>query len=424
MLSSVVVAMPPRDPHAPAREAGPREGATETGGDHDPRPGQVSMAASGAAGMARVVASGPDAERYVLLDQVGSGGSADVYTAFDRKLDRKIAIKLIRSDARAAEGRLLREAQALARLRHPHVVTVYDAGTLDDRVFVAMELIDGQSLRGWLAERRRGWREILAVLLAAGEGLAAVHDAGLVHRDFKPENVLVGKDGSVRVADFGLVRSAGDTRPDGVDAAALSPTFSSDLTGVGAVVGTPRYMSPEQGAGGVVDARSDQFSFCAALYRALYDEPPFAGETPDEISANIAAGKLREPPAGRRVPGWLAAALRRGLAASPAARWPSMAALLVDLRRDRTRWLRRGGLAAVVVAVGVTVAFVLARPHGPPPCAGSAARLARVWDPSVRDAVSRAFVATGNAHAAETSTRFAAQLDDYTSAWAAARTDA
>src|SRR4051812_10268762 len=226
--------------------------------------------------------------RYVVLERIGSGGMGVVYAAYDPELDRKVALKLLRPDRAGAAGeaalRLQRGAQAIARLSDPHVVAVYDAGTFGDQVFVAMELMEGRTLRQWLGEGKRGWREIVDVFVAAGRGLAAAHAAGLVHRDFKPDNVLLGTDGRVKVADFGLARPVGDADPGGGEAALMeSPgsrgLLATPLTEWGVAMGTPAYMAPEQLRGERADARSDQFSFCVALWEALYGRKPFAGES-------------------------------------------------------------------------------------------------------------------------------------------------
>jgi serine/threonine protein kinase len=206
-----------------------------------------STADAAPSSIAPVVVGG---ERYVLIDQRGRGGTAVVYTAYDRQLDRKIAIKIMHRGG-GAQNRLLREAHALAKLRHPNVVTVYDIGKMPDGLFLAMELVEGETLRAWLAAERRGWREILRIFVLAGRGLSAAHAQGLVHRDFKPDNVLIGTDGAVRVADFGLARLSHDSEPEDESEPTSSPSPSAlhfDLTDAGAVVGTPRYMSPEQHA--------------------------------------------------------------------------------------------------------------------------------------------------------------------------------
>jgi serine/threonine protein kinase len=206
--------------------------------------------------------------RYLLLDQLGSGGMGVVYSAYDPGLDRKVAVKLLRlsqAEHKSSKARLLREAQAMARLQHPNVLAVFDAGTLGDEVFIAMELVHGSNVTAWLAQQRRSWREILQVFISAGRGLAAAHAADLVHRDFKPDNVLIGQDGRVRVTDFGLARDLGAEHSLSLTASELTPWMEeSRLTRTGMLLGSPAYMSPEQFQSRNVDARSDQFSFCVA----------------------------------------------------------------------------------------------------------------------------------------------------------------
>ncbi|HEU0035360.1 MAG TPA: protein kinase, partial [Kofleriaceae bacterium] len=264
------------------------------------------------------LAPGTHVGRYVIGDVLGTGGMGIVYSARDPDLDRDVAIKILRPElARVhpdATRRIVREAQAMARVAHPNVVSVFDVGTLGDQVFVAMERVTGTSLRAWLADAPRTRAQILEVFLAAGRGLVAAHDAGIVHRDFKPDNVLVGHDGRVRVTDFGLAYSEHD--PD-------EP----------AIAGTPAYMSPEQHAGGNLDPRSDQFSFAVALYEALYGERPFAGATREQLAEAIARGQVRPPRGSARVPGSMRAIVVRALSATPGARYPTLDAMLRALAR-------------------------------------------------------------------------------------------
>jgi hypothetical protein len=294
--------------------------------------------------------------RYVISGVLGSGGMGVVYAAEDPRLGRRVALKLLHpSLAEASEEqqqRLLREAQAMARLSHPNVLPVFDLGTEGRQVFLAMELIEGPTLAAWLRQRERPWREILGLFLEAGRGLAAAHQAGLVHRDFKPANVLVGADGRPRVTDFGLVR-VGATSDEGLPQA---PPRSGEatLTQTGTVAGTPAYMSPEQLAGRPVDARGDQFSFCVALYEALHGVRPFTADAPPEHRWT-----LRRPERSPRLPGYVRAALARGLALDPLERFPSMAALLEALTRPpmpRRRWVAlglAGSLALAGMGVGI-----------------------------------------------------------------------
>nr|WP_276603319.1 protein kinase [Nannocystis pusilla] len=309
--------------------------------------------------------------RFTVLRQIGAGGMSVVYAAYDERLDRRIAVKLLRSgESTDNQARLLREAQAMARLSHPNVVAVHEVGAWEQQVYVAMEFVRGPNLREWLQAVPRDIREIREVFVAAGRGLAAAHHAGLVHRDFKPANVLVGDDGRVRVGDFGLVRHAGDEPLDGpapapVLAASLvqagAPVeLSTTLTQTGAILGTPAYMSPEQHLGRPVDARSDQFSFCVALYEALYGAPPFAGRDLFELVRRVLAGAVSPVPEDSKVPAWLRRAILRGLAVDPAARWPGMDDLLDELERDPERaWrIRRGAALVGVAVVGVVVGLI------------------------------------------------------------------
>ena len=326
--------------------------------------------------------------RYRIERRLGAGAMGVVYQAHDPQLDRKVAIKVVhpRLSRRAdAAERLLREARAMAKLRHPNVVSVYDAGTTDGQLFVAMELIEGTSL-GELLRRRtpeeaRDWERWFALMRDAGRGLAAAHAAGILHRDFKPDNVLVATDGRVCVGDFGLAdvrpddgapelrAGAGARSPDPALDATLIPEADSEgglrLTTTGAVVGTPAYMAPEQLRGDPVDARADQFSYCAALFEALYGVRPFdtagkAGEAAlEELRAAIGEGRMVPPPPGSRVPARLRDVVARGLAASPAARWGSMRELLAALAPPRSRAREIALVAAIaiaVIAVGVAIA--------------------------------------------------------------------
>jgi eukaryotic-like serine/threonine-protein kinase len=348
--------------------------------------------------------------RYTILGLIGAGGMGEVYRARDPQLERDIAVKVlpraVGGSSLAARSRFLREAQALARLNHPNVVAVYDVGTVDDQVFVAMELVAGVPLVEWM-RARRSWREVRDVFIAAGRGLAAAHAAGIIHRDFKPHNVMVG-DARVVVLDFGLARRGDElvTPPEGSAEAVLAVP----LTRTGDVLGTPGYMSLEQLEGRPAGERSDQFSFCASLFEALFGRLPHDGDT---------VGKLIQarrhpvvPPATPRHPRWLTAQVLRGLEADPEARHPSMESLLAALLRDpaarRRRWM---AAAAAIVAGGAVVAGLAGARTAS--CGGSARRLRGAWDDPVRQAVKRAFLATGRAHAEKTYTLVAERLDEY-----------
>ncbi|HWM87629.1 MAG TPA: serine/threonine-protein kinase [Kofleriaceae bacterium] len=382
---------------------------------------------------------GTTIRRYVVLDEVGAGAMGVVYAAYDYGLDRKVALKLLR-DPRpgAARKRLLREAQALAKLSHPHVIAVYDVGTHREQVFVAMEFVEGVTLREWLAAEPRGWREVVDVFRRAGEGLAAAHAAGIVHRDFKPDNVLIDGRGRVRVGDFGLALVDRDEEEAAGAAPAAEERSASPvdatLTATGVVLGTPAYMAPEQhSAARSIDARADQFAFCVALYEGLYGERPFAGDSAFALYEQIEAGTVREPrardrAAGQRAPAWLRDIVVRGLAFNPAARHPSMEALLDELRRPRAVRRRRLIAAAVATAVaagaagGAAAAGLFASADRP--CQDVAARLAGVWDDARKRELRDAFVGSGARDADPQWKAFERNLDRYAAAWVAMAGDA
>ena len=340
--------------------------------------------------------------RFIFVRPLGEGGMGIVTLAYDEELDRKVALKMIRQgycDQPEHRRRLLREAQSLARLSHPNVVTLYEVGEHQGRPYLAMEYVEGTDLRRWLREAPRSRREILRAFVDAGRGLAAAHAVGLVHRDFKPANVLVGLDGRARVLDFGLSRAAVQGGP-----------AADAVTVAGAIIGTPAYMSPEQLMGQPLDARSDQYSFAVALYEALVGARPFTGRS--------LADRLREgfeaPPAGAALPRRLARALARALAPVPAQRFPSMDALLDALTRSpwrRWRWLAYGvALSGAAFGLGL----YLARPE---PCAGAAEQLAGAWDQDSRDA---ALTALGDGGSADL---LVERVDVYARAWTEARRD-
>jgi len=317
-------------------------------------------------GEPQVLRPGTHVGRYVVAELIGAGGMGVVYRCDDPELNRRVAVKLLRRDLRAAigEARLLREAQAMARISHGNVIAVHDVGTHEQQVFVAMELVEGESLRTWLKAAPRSVGEIVQVFAAAGRGLAAAHAAGLIHRDFKPDNVLVGTDGRVRVTDFGLARVDEEVRSE-TPSREQQVAVDDPLTVSGAVIGTPAYMAPEQHGGGHVDARSDQFAFCVALYEALYGERPFAGKTYLELAAEVKAGRVRPPPAARRgaVPATLRAIVLRGLSVRPGDRFATMDDLLEALGRDRTRvprtlaWILL--VATVIAGVGLFADWIV-----------------------------------------------------------------
>jgi formylglycine-generating enzyme required for sulfatase activity len=371
--------------------------------------------------------------RYVILERIGAGAMGVVYGAYDPQLDRKIALKLLRGigagAAPLARARMMREAKAMARLQHPNVAAVHDVGVADDdRVFLATEFLSGGTLHAWLEAKPRTWRELLGVFTQAGRGLAAAHAEGLVHRDFKPDNVLLDKEGRARVVDFGLARNieaadaesknggtidlgramsdqdnAAEPREDpyppprydptaetGVD---MSPSDKLDkLTRTGALMGTPAYMAPEQFLGEPTDERTDQFSFCVALYEALYGERPFEGDTLLSLSVSVTGGNFRALPRDRDVPAWVRRAVMRGLAIKRESRYPSMTALIAALEDDPAVKQRRRLLGAAVLGVALACVLVarqfVVRRH---------AEVERQVAAAVADAKTRAATARGDA---------------------------
>ncbi len=278
---------------------------------------------------------------FVLLAELGRGGMGTVFAAYDERLDRKAAIKLLHTRNRPSHvhrRKMLREAQAMARISHPNVVSIYEVGEAGDRVFIAMEFIDGQTLARWQRQPGRTWQEILAMYLQAGNGLAAAHAAGIIHRDFKPDNVLVSRDGRARVLDFGLAKP-GERLLDSEDPVDVSLVRSGPqpkLTVDGLISGTPGYMAPEQYDGQPVDARADQFSYCAALFEALFGVPPFAGKMAAEIASNTLSGHVQSRPKDSPVPVELQRALLRGLSNNAEQRFPRMDDLLAALLLETT----------------------------------------------------------------------------------------
>jgi serine/threonine protein kinase len=427
---------------------------------------------SGSAPLARGASIG----RYVVLSLVGRGGMGDVYAAYDPELDRKVAVKLLRvkpgNGVSLTEGRqrTLREAQAIARLSHPNVVVVFDVGTFEDKVFIAMEFVEGNTLAYWTEAQPRTWQEILKVFVAAGRGLEAAHEKGLVHRDFKPDNVMIGRDGKVRVMDFGLARQVSEKLPsDGVPRriptempeeagqveVGSSPTivinaggerqdteamhtstsglFDARLTRTGAMMGTPAYMAPEQFFNAPTDARTDQFSFCVALYEALYGQRPFEGNNLSTLTGNVVRGSVREPPAGAKVPPWVRRIVLRGLRPVIGDRYPSMGDLLDALGKSpyakRRRFLYAGVAVVVTVGFGVGVRESLADRRAI--CGGAAEKLADIWElegapgaatvggePPRQAAIHAAFLRTGKSYAVDVFVTASRALTSYAQSWA------
>ncbi|MEM7156829.1 MAG: serine/threonine-protein kinase [Myxococcota bacterium] len=362
--------------------------------------------------------------RFTVIEEIGRGGMGAVYSAYDDQLDRKVAIKVLTCDAdeHEAQQRFQREGQAMARLSHPHVVTVHEVGESDGQSYLAMEFIRGQSLSRWMNGEPE-WREVLEVFIQAGEGLAAAHDAGLVHRDLKPANIMRSDAGVVKVLDFGLARAIEDTETESLGPRSVtSSVLGSSFTRTGTVMGTPAFMAPEQLRGETVDARSDQFSFCVALHDALFGVRPFAGRTISELMIAMQHGELQPIPKGSRVPAPVRKAVLRGLSIDPAERWGSMDDLLEPLRRQAVP--RRRGFIAFGVAVGLLGLGAERYMAQSERCTGAAKHLEEVWDDTRRERVGAAIRETGVSFADDTWSRVEPRLDDYAAGWSAAHTEA
>ena len=384
----------------------------------------------GAASAAMTVSSDLSGEcvgRFRLMERLGAGAMGEVYSAYDEQLDRKVAVKLVKPGVRSRADiseRLLREAKTLARLSHPNVVQVYEAGTFRERVYVAMEFVRGMTLDAWRKENaeKASWKEVLALFLAAGEGLIAAHRAGLVHRDFKPANVLVGADGRVRVLDFGLARTeATDDDAPSPDATPLDESHGllATLTQTGSILGTPAYMSPEQWQAKKVDARSDQFSFCVALYEALYGKRPFQPKTNFQLAKLTAEGAYEAPPKNTQVPKRLWPIIERGLAVDPDKRHPDMKDLLEALSWDpdkRRRSVLMAAGALVVLVASIAITSVLSARREANPCRLAGQTVDGAWNGKVRSKIAHAFDATRLPYAKATWERLSSQLDTYAGA--------
>ncbi len=366
--------------------------------------------------------SGPKFGRYHVLEPLGEGGMARVFLAYDPQLHRRVAIKLLKrpkhEDAAHSSARLVREAQALAQLSHPNLVHVYEVGEQAGEVFVVMEYIRGQTLSQWLVARRRSCDETIAVLAGAGRGLASAHRANIVHRDFKPSNVVIDRDGVARVVDFGIaVLGGGDVETSGVltetKVKARHAALSLHCTEGGSVMGTPPYMAPEQHLGQAIDARTDQFSFAVTLFEALYRIRPF----PDDFDAMLAAktaGEMRFPTTDN-VPGRVRTALRKALSPAPDKRFASMQELLEALESTRRAvWIVVGGavtIAAVAGAVG------LGRTKPDADCDTPPRRIGEVWNDERRAALAQSFAIVESPWAEHSLGTVTAGLDRYSSEW-------
>lgn len=351
--------------------------------------------------------------RYVILERLGAGGMGVVFSAFDTELERKIALKVLHTGLFGTSRdqlheRLVGEAKLVAQLSHPNVISVFDVGEIDGHVFMSMDLIEGHSLRSWLHLQHRSWREIVSVFVAAAAGLSAAHRAGLVHCDFKPDNVLVGVDGRVKVTDFGLARMLTAT------------TSHAGLTG------TLGYMSPEQLACQSPDARSDQFALCVALYEALYGCRPFSGTSIEELGSAIANTQPSFAARSSQVPYWLRRALARGLRPAASERFASLDDLVAILsshtaQRSRAAWALGGALVTTLVVAAIQAYALSANAQR---CTGVDPALAAVWNASAREKTEAAFLATHEAYAATAFARVDRSMQQFVSDSVRLRRDA
>lgn len=401
--------------------------------------------------------------RYVIIEPVGSGGMGAVYRAYDPDLNRGVALKILsvkHDDEQTAENakiRLIREAQALARLSHPNVVAVHDVGSLNDDVFIAMEMVEGKTLKEWIQKEKKPINEILQVLTAAGRGLAAAHKAGLVHRDFKPGNVIIGDDGRVRVLDFGLARAVSnegvdqdtETLPqpgqdeiqdseDKLDSMEISSSSNpsllhTELTRAGGMLGTPFYMAPEQYCGERTDERTDQFGFCVVLYEALYGKRPFEARTLDKLKSRVLKGLVANPPADTEVPDWLWQIIRKGLSVNPQERFPMLESLLEKLEKDpqqereeerqaRNRRILVISLIILTITVPIGVWYGL-RYRTVQLCKAAEGEFDGVWDKETKASIQRAFLNTEAHYAPGTWKRIESNFERYQAAWMQMRND-
>lgn len=394
------------------------------------------------------LARGTGLGRYIILEPIGEGGMGEVYRAYDPELDRSVALKILSIEQtydqtfEKAKSRLVREAQALAQLSHPNVVAVHDVGSVEEDVFIAMEWVEGQTLREWLVESKRSISEVLSVLQAAGKGLAAAHQAGLVHRDFKPDNVIVGLDGRVRVLDFGLACAASEASDQDQnlieqrlrelkEISSSSPSLlPSPLTRAGGILGTPMYMAPEQHLGRVADQRTDQFGFCLVLYEALYGVRPFAAKKMKDMVCNVIQHRLSDPPPDSGVPSWLRAIVVRGLSSKPEDRYPSMEALLAELldpeevvRKQRAQ-RRRLVFVLLVVLLGIGLPLVVwygLKYKRVSNCMEVQTELVGIWDRPTQETMEQAFLSTKKPYSAGTWQRVQQIFEQYIHDWSLMR---
>jgi serine/threonine protein kinase len=357
----------------------------------------------------------PKCGRFEVRGQLGAGGMGVVFEGWDPDLERKVALKVLpesASESGKQRKRMVREAQTLAKLSHPNVVQVYEVGMHEDRLFIAMEYVEGETLRSWLRREKRAWKDVLARYVDAGRGLVAAHAEGLVHRDFKPDNVMVTKDGEVRVLDFGLARE--ELGDDALSQ--LGQVKPDELTQTGTMLGTPLYMAPEQFEGKATDARTDQFSFCVALWEGLHSERPFQAETIDALSERVRGGELENPGRGD-APSWVHRVLLQGLSTKPEDRMADMPALLAALTpRRRSPWAI-GSAFVGLGGLGVATGVFLTQPEPPPLCPDLSAELDGSWDTRTQEQLKRRILDSGRPDADAQWERVRAKLDAWTESY-------
>jgi eukaryotic-like serine/threonine-protein kinase len=388
--------------------------------------------------------------RYQLVELIGEGGMGVVYRARDPYLSREVAVKLISAPStskRASlhQARLLREAQALAKLSHPNVVAAFDVGSHGEGMFIAMELIDGMSLNRWLAASKHNVRDIVRVLVAAGRGLAAAHAAGFMHRDFKPGNVMVSSDGRVRVVDFGLARTLADatqeptTEPDDGPSTPRLQTepehpldedldsersrdeyvafLSVNLSRTGAIMGTPGYMAPEQLDHETLDARADQFAFAATAFYALTGQTPYVGKNVATYTAAVTGNQRATWPKG--TPRRIRKVIERGLAVKIGERYRSVDAMVEALERTLRppRALVYGGVAALAALAALAATLVASRASEPEMCVSDDTAFDSAWTPGQADRLRDALVATQAPGARDIAAIVVATFDETRRRW-------
>jgi tetratricopeptide (TPR) repeat protein len=425
---------------APDTNEGERIGALDAGDGEGPETRVLDGSMPSSVEIRAAADFGARLGRYLPIDELGRGGMGRVLRAYDPKLEREVALKVLKAGAvdSQAWARMAREARTMAKLNHPHVVAVYDV-VADPRHghVIAMELVKGTTLKKWLEERPRSWREVLEAFIEAGRGLAAAHAQGLLHRDFKPANALValgdreGARGPVKVTDFGLARRNREEPVTGelpvVSAEGRNRSGAGEtLTEDGVLAGTPVYMAPEQHRGDTLTSAADQYAFCVALWEAVYGERPIGGSSLESITANVLEGRRRPPPKGRAIPGRLRRMCERGLSVHPQERWPSMEVLLTELRKLVAPRTRRWVALGLGAAAGAAAMAMSASPAPDPAayCDDVSTKLEGVWDEPARTELRAAFAGTGLPLADATATQVIARLDERATQWTDAQSEA